>query len=347
MTLLDTGTAARPATSPRRSRLLAVDALRGLAVVGMLLVNNTGLPASTPAELAHSDWHGLTIADLVFPLFLFVVGVAVPLAKTPASLRSVLRRSALLFVIGSLLVSAKHAHFGPSTGVLQHIAGAYLLCWLLLRLPRRWQPVVAIGLLGAVWAAYAMWGGGYEPTQNVAARVDEALLGRFSAEQPHNLPTSMVSVWFGVLAGRALVEHRDAEHRLARLLLLASSTLVAGLALVLAGVPLNKPLWTPSYVLITAGIGTTLLAAAHQVVDRWGARAPARPLVVLGANAIAVYVVTSLAAVLASPWRARVVDALRSLGGARFAAVAYATLFVVAGWAMCEALYRRRYFIKL
>jgi predicted acyltransferase len=73
----------------------------------------------------------------------------------------------------------------------------------------------------------------------------------------------------------------------------------------------------------------------------------ARPLVVLGSNAIAVYVVTSLAAAVLLPHRAPVIDWLRSIGGSEFAAVAYAALFVVAGWAMCETLYRRRNFIKL
>lgn len=347
MTLLDTRRREPAAPAKTGQRLLALDAVRGLAVVGMLLVNNSGDRSATPVELAHSYWHGLTVADLVFPLFLFVVGAAMPLAKTTGSLRSVLRRSALLFVIGSLLVSAKHGHLAPSTGVLQHIAGAYLLCWLLVQLPRRWQPVVAIGVLAGVWLAYEVWGGGYGQSSNVAAHVDKAIVGQFSAEQPHNLPTSMVSVWFGVLAGRALVEHQDEERRLARLLLLAASTMAAGLALVLAGMPLNKHLWTPSYTLVTAGIGATVLALAYQLVDRLGWRRPARPLVVLGANAIAVYVATSLVAVLLLPRRAPVIAWLRWIGGPQFAAVAYAALFVVAGWAMCEVLYRRRYFIKL
>jgi predicted acyltransferase len=347
MTQLDTRPVQQRAVPKQNRRVLAVDAVRGLAVIGMLLVNNSGDRSATPAELVHSHWHGLTVADLVFPLFLFVVGVAMPLAKTPGSLGSVLRRCALLFVIGSLLVSAKYGHWGPSTGVLQHIAGAYFLCWLLIQLPRRWQPFVAIGVLAAVWVAYALWGDGYGASGSVATHVDKALVGRFSAEQPHNLPTSMVSVWFGVLAGRTLVEHRDEERRLTRMLLLAIASIVAGLALVLAGIPLNKPLWTPSYTLVTAGVGATALACAYQLIDRQGWLRPARPLVVLGANAIAVYVVTSLAAVAVLPHRAPVLAALRRLGGPEFAAVAYAALFVVAGWAMCEVLYRRRYFIKL
>ena len=132
--------------------------VRGVTIVGMLLVNNTGDPAATPTELSHSPWHGLTVADLVFPLFPFAVGVAMPMSRSAGSLRQVLRRCALLFVVGSLLVSAKHRHRGPSTGVLQHIAGAYLLCWGPLRLPRRWQPVVAFGTLGGVSAASPLRG---------------------------------------------------------------------------------------------------------------------------------------------------------------------------------------------
>jgi predicted acyltransferase len=328
--------------------VVALDVVRGAAIVGMLLVNNTGDRLATPTELAHSPWHGLTLADLVFPLFLFAVGVAMPMSRTTGSWRQVLRRSAVLFALGSLLVSAKYRNAAPAaTGVLQHIAGAYLLCWAVLRIPRRWQPVVAVGTLAAVWAAYELAGGSYGSVHSIAGRVDSAVLGHFSAEGPHNLPTSMVSVWLGVVAGRVLTDHGDEVVRMTWLLTLATALIAGGVAVATAGVPVNKELWSPSYVLVTSGIAVAVLAVAYQVVDRLGAVRAARPLVVLGANAIAVYVATSLAAAAVQDGKLAVVRPMQEVAGRTFGAVAYSVAFVVAAWALCEWLYRRRIFIRI
>jgi predicted acyltransferase len=122
-----------------RERILAIDVVRGLAVVGMLLVNNAGIPAAMPQALRHAPWQGLTLADQVFPLFLFTVGASLPFSQRAQRPGAVLRRVVMLFLLGSLLVSAKQYRLAPSTGVLQQIAGAYLLAWALLRLPRRAQ----------------------------------------------------------------------------------------------------------------------------------------------------------------------------------------------------------------
>lgn len=336
------------AAGPASRRVVALDVVRGAAIVGMLLVNNTGDPAATPTELAHSPWHGLTVADLVFPLFLFAVGAAMPMSRTAGNWRQVLRRCALLFVIGSLLVSAKYRNPAPSaTGVLQHIAAAYLLCWALLRLPRRWQPIVAIGTLAGVWAAYELAGGSYGSVQSIAGAVDTAVLGHFSAEGPHNLPTSMVSIWLGVVAGRVFTTQHDEERRMTRLLVLGTALMAAGGAVAAAGVPVNKELWTPSYVLVSSGIAVAVLALAYQVVDRLGAVRAARPLVVLGTNAIAVYVVTTLAAAAVHDRKLAVVRPLQDSVGPTIGAVAYSAAFVVAAWALGEWLYRRRVFIRI
>src|SRR5919198_5230380 len=124
---------------PGRERVLAIDVVRGLAVVGMLLVNDAGIPAAMPQALRHAPWQGLTLADQVFPLFLFTVGASMPFSQRAQQPAAVLRRVAALVVLGCLLVSAKQYRLAPSTGVLQQVAGAYLLAWVLLRLPRQAQ----------------------------------------------------------------------------------------------------------------------------------------------------------------------------------------------------------------
>jgi predicted acyltransferase len=336
------------AASPRR-RVQAIDAVRGLAVVGMLLVNDAGIPAAMPAQLRHAPWQGLTVADLVFPVFLFTVGASMPFSARAQRPAAVLRRVAVLFVLGCLLVSAKHLHLAPSTGVLQQIAGAYLLAWALLRLPARLQFPAAALLLAGLWAAFTfvpapgVRPGSWAPGSNLAEFVDRTLLGEFSEHGVLVMVASSVSVLAGVAAGR-LLRRSATEGVTGRLLLLGAGMLAAGLLLAPA-VPIGKPLWTPSFVLVTGGISGLLLAVAHRLVDRGPLRA--RPLVALGSNALALYAVSVLLfAFLLKPWQPLLVGPLAAAGGATFAAVAYAAGTVLVAWALAEWLYWRRVFVR-
>jgi predicted acyltransferase len=123
--------------------------------------------------------------------------------------------------------------------------------------------------------------------------------------------------------------------------------MAAGTALAWSGVPVNNEPWTPSYVLVTSGTAVGVLTVAYQLVDRLGHLRAARPFVVMGANAIAVYVLTSLAAAALLPRRAAVVQPLQEALRPGVASVAYGVAFVVVSWALCERLYRRRTFIRL
>src|SRR6266545_3856072 len=196
---------------PGRERILAIDVVRGLAVVGMLLVNDAGIPTAMPLALRHAPWQGLTLADQVFPLFLFTVGASMPFSERAQRPAAVLRRAAALFVLGSLLVSAKHHQLAPSTGVLQQIAGAYLLAWALLRLPRRALLPAAAVLLAGIWAAFTFVAapgvrpGSWAPGSNLAEFVDRSLLGGFSEHGVLVMVASSVSVLAGVAAGRLLL----------------------------------------------------------------------------------------------------------------------------------------------
>jgi predicted acyltransferase len=269
-----------------RERILAIDVVRGLAVVGMLLVNNAGIPAAMPQALRHAPWQGLTLADQVFPLFLFTVGAAMPFSQRALRPAAVLRRVVVLFLLGSLLVSAKQHRLAPSTGVLQQIAGAYLLAWALLRLPRRIQLPAAAVLLAGLWAAFTfvpapgVRPGSWAPGSNLAEFVDRLLLGQPSEHGVLVMVSSSVSVLAGVAAGR-LLRGGPAAGVTRRLLALGVGMLALGLLVALA-VPISKPLWTPSFVLVTAGIAALLTAAAYRLVDRGPGRAWARPLVTPG-----------------------------------------------------------------
>jgi predicted acyltransferase len=334
-----------------RERVLAIDVVRGLAVVGMLLVNNAGIPAAMPQALRHASWQGLTLADQVFPLFLFTVGASMPFSQRAQRPGAVLRRVVVLFLLGSLLVSAKQHRLAPSTGVLQQIAGAYLLAWALLRLPRRAQLPAAALLLAGLWAAFTfvpapgVRPGSWAPGSNLADFVDRLLLGHFSEHGVLVMVSSSVSVLAGVAAGRLF---RGAPAgATGRLLALGAGMLALGLLVAIA-VPIGKPLWTPSFVLLTAGISALLTAAVHRLVDLGPGRSWARPLVTLGSNALALYAASVLLfAFLLKPWQAEMVRPLAAAGGATFAALAYAAGTVLVAWALAEWLYRRRVFVRV
>ena len=334
-----------------RERILAVDVVRGLAVVGMLLVNNAGIPAAMPQALRHAAWQGLTLADQVFPLFLFTVGASMPFSQRAQRPGAVLRRVVVLFLLGCLLVSAKQHRLAPSTGVLQQIAGAYLLAWALLRLPRRAQLPAATLLLAGLWAAFTfvpapgVRPGSWAPGSNLAEYVDRLLLGQFSEHGVLVMVSSSVSVLAGVAAGRLL---RGAPAGMTRRLLALGAGMLALGLLVAIAVPVGKPLWTPSFVLVTAGISALLTAAAYRLVDRGPGRSWARPLVTLGSNALALYAASVLLfAFLLKPWQAALVRPLAAAGGATFAALAYGAGTVLVAWALAEWLYWRRLFVKV
>ena len=343
-------TAADNASVPR-SRVHAIDVVRGLAIVGMLLVNNAGISWAMPRQLRHAPWQGLTIADLVFPLFLFTVGASMPFSERAQRPPTALRRVAALVVLGSLLVSLKQHRLAPSTGVLQQIAGAYLLAWLALRLPRQVQLPAGFAVLAGLWAAYTFVPGGtqgsWAPGSNLADLVDRHVLGQFSEHGVLVMLASGVTVLTGVAAGRLLRERPDGRGVTSRLSALGLGTLAAGVA-VAAAVPVSKPLWTPSYVLITAGIAYLMTAATPRLVDVGPGRPLTRPLVVLGCNALAAYTASVvLFAFLLKPWQANLVHPLEGLFGAPSAAVAYAGASVVVIWAIADWMYRRRIFVKL
>jgi predicted acyltransferase len=341
------GTAATP-----RPRIHAIDVVRGLAIIGMLLVNNAGISWAMPRQLRHAPWQGLTIADLVFPLFLFTVGASMPFSERAQRPRPALRRVAALVVLGSLLVSLKQHRLAPSTGVLQQIAGAYLLAWLALRLPRRAQLPAGFAVLAGLWAAYTFapaggTQGSWAPGSNLADLVDRHVLGQFSEHGVLVMLASGVTVLTGVAAGRLLRERPDGRGVTSRLSALGVGTLAAGVA-VAGAVPVSKPLWSPSYVLITAGIAYLMTAATHRLVDVGPGRPWTRPLVVLGCNALAAYTASVvLFAFLLRPWQASLVQPLEHLLGAPSAAVAYAAASVVVVWTLAEWMYRRRIFVKL
>ena len=294
----------------RSARVASLDAFRGLTILGMLLVNNIALDEATPAQLTHAPWgEGIRFADLVFPWFLLIVGLAIPFSAASARRRGVpawrwdlrvLTRTALLVLLGCLIDSsiAHRPVFG--LGVLQLIGLAYCVGALLHDLPLERRLLIAGGLLVAHWLTIrympvpGLGAGIFTERENIISHINWQYL------EPMHLRglVSVVPTAALVLIGAALGEllGRDALSPARK----AGRLLSAGIGLLAVGwlwsfdLPFSKSIWTASYVVFAAGTGAVTLGLLHLMMDVNGWRAWAYPLVVLGANAIFAYVVPIL-----------------------------------------------------
>jgi predicted acyltransferase len=351
------------------TRLVSLDAFRGLTIAAMVLVNNPGTWTAVYAPLRHAAWHGLTPTDVVFPFFLFIVGVAIPpsLAGRPrlTALRRVLRRAVLIFALGLLLNAI--VGFDWSTiripGVLQRIAVCYLIAAILfLTASWRVQAAAAVALLLGYWAAMTLvpvpgaGAGDLGPEGNLAAWVDRQVLGPhlwraapvYDPEGILSTVPAVATVLFGVLAGQWLQIPRTPRTKVTGLVLAGALGVALG-AEWNNWFPLNKALWTSSYAVLTAGLALLVFAACYWAVEICGWRRWATPFVVFGVNALALYFLSTLVAV----WLTRVrVDGGGPLQKLVFergfaawlspvnASLAYALAYVVVWWAAMWLLYR-------
>lgn len=351
-------------------RYASVDALRGLTVAAMLLVNNPGDWDHVYAPLLHSEWHGCTPTDLVFPFFLFIVGVSIALGIAPrvesgagrgALDRAVLLRSARIVGLGLLLHLLAwwlldKDHFRP-WGVLQRIGLCFAAAGLAaIHLRERSQWVLIAAVLVGYWALLA-WGGGYAPWTNLASRVDTALLGplnyQFDAatgrgHDPEGLLSTLPAIASALLGLRAGDWLRAG--RLRRLWQNGVLLLAAG-ALWSLWMPINKNLWTSSYVLWTGGWAMLALAFAHVLIDRRGWPALGRSF---GVNAIAAYVGSAamVYAFAAFGWwepiyRIGFSDWMTPRFGPYLPSLAFAAAFVAIWWAIAYAMNRRGWRITI
>jgi predicted acyltransferase len=302
-----------------KGRLISLDVFRGATIALMILVNNPG-GESVYSFLQHADWNGWTLADLVFPFFLFIVGVAIPYSFTNRIARGdskrklllqVVRRTAVLFALGLLLNA--FPYFDLSTlrimGVLQRIALCYFfasLAYIAFNGRRRVLMTVFLPLF--FWALMTAvpvpgYGVGVLGKQgNLAAYIDNLIMGSghlFSpvggAWDPEGLLTTLpalATTMIGVLAGEYLRSDRSRLNKTVILLFFGVLLTAAGLVWDL-WFPINKNLWTSSFVAFTGGIALTLLAACYAVDLRIHVKWT-KPLIFLGMNAIIVYFLSEI-----------------------------------------------------
>ncbi|HEY0083577.1 MAG TPA: DUF5009 domain-containing protein [Pyrinomonadaceae bacterium] len=367
-------------------RLLSLDVFRGITIAGMILVNNPGTWEAIHPPLAHAAWHGWTPTDLIFPFFLFIVGVSITLAfarrveaggtKRDLYLK-VLRRTVLIYAFGFLLAGFPYFNLSTIrlTGVLQRIAVCYL-CAAIIFLKTDWraQILIAVALLLAYWglsvfvAAPGYAAGDLSKEGNLAAFVDRVVLGNhiwkgggriYDPEGLLSTIPAIATTLSGVLAGHWLRQPREAHEK-------AAGLFVAGLACVLAGwtwsarFPINKALWTSSYVMFTTGMGLQLLALCYWLVDIKHHRRWALPFRIFGTNALAVFVLSGLAARALSLWKMPRVDGrtgnmqtyiyehfFAPWASPANSSLLYALVYVLVWLGLTAILYRRKIFIKV
>lgn len=321
----------------------------------MVLVNLPGSWSAVFPVLRHASWNGMTPTDFIFPNFLFVMGVSMyfSLRKQQFTLNGkMLRRFVLLLGVGLLINVVSHFVYGSEhirvTGVLQRFAlcfgaSALLVC----KVNHRHLPWLIAGLL-AGYSALLLLGSGYEyGPGNVLSRVDRALLGSHmyndNGIDPEGLLSTLPAIahtLIGFLVGKVL-----ASGDFRKMDSLGVALLVAGLLLQYL-LPLNKKVWSPSFVLVACGLGTLILSLLHYVIDGQGWWKRTGFFMVFGTNAIYCYLMSDVLtwAYHLTGFRSR---AMGVVGVNPWTSLLFAVFSVLVVYLVTLPLYRRKIFLKL
>jgi predicted acyltransferase len=331
--------------SAQTNRIEALDAFRGFTVAAMLLVNNPGSWAAIYWPLAHAEWHGWTPTDLIFPFFLFIVGITTELAKKDAL--GIVRRGAIIIACGLLLNLFPYFHFDTLrwTGVLQRIGIVYIITALIaMKSSRRTIVAMVFVILLGYW--FVLTRGPLQPPEaTIAAAVDRALipeahLWKQSKTWDPEGPLSTIPAIATALIG-ILVAPWVRERKLARLAIFGAVATAAGLAWG-EWFPINKNLWTSSYVVFTAGAASMLLAL-------WIWKLPRKPFDVFGKNALIAFVGSgAMARILGiTKWGAKSYRTFyKPYFEPHLASLLWALTFVVIWYAVLWWLDRKRVYVR-
>jgi predicted acyltransferase len=380
-------TDARPAHE-RASRLLSVDVFRGMAVAGMLLVDYPGDEAAGYWPIRHAPWNGWTPADLIFPSFVFLMGISIVLSFSARLQRGETRgqialhaakRSLILFAIGVFLNGAPEFHLATwrIEGVVQRIAICYLVAGILFLWTdtRGVMTAAAVCLLG-YWAlmrlvpvpGIGMPGRNIPflvPDRNLNDWIDRALFsGRLynQTRDPEGILSTIPAVataLAGVLAGVWVRSERSSRAKAVGMLAMGAAGMAVG-AIWSQWFPINKNLWTSSFVVYTAGFALVFLSLLYWIIEIRGWRGRwTMPFLVFGMNAIVAYGFDELlwaplyygharaadGSVLA--WQQYLNGQFSKFANPANASLLFAVVTVLFCWALMWPLYRRRIFVKI
>lgn len=366
------------------NRFRALDVLRGLTLALMIVVNMQIGDGKSYAPLLHAGWDGLTLTDLVFPTFMFVVGTTLTFTLEKyepsggaAVLRKIAMRTALIFLCGYLLYwfpffrvdGTGHVVVAPIAdtrifGVLQRIALGYGAAALIVHYRGR-AGAISFGLsalLGYWWVMHAF--GDYSLAGNAAIKLDKLVLGEahmyhgegvaFDPEGILSTLPAIVNVLAGYLAGRFIRDHGTNGGTLVRLLLAGAACIVLSLWWNTV-FPINKKLWTSSYVLCTVGIDLGVLAALIYLVPQEQKRGWTHFFEVFGRNTLVIYLLSESAEKVLHMihiGRESVLEWVYAVGFASWAgdkagSLLYSVAYMLCCWAVAYAMDRQRIYVRL
>jgi predicted acyltransferase len=396
--------------APKRERLLSLDVFRGMTVAGMLLVNDPGTWSAIFPPLEHAEWNGWTPTDLIFPFFLFIVGITTHLSLSArrargdddsAIVKQILRRGLIIYLLGFAMAMFPFYQWGAISaipnatpwdrilfriehvrilGVLPRIAIVYVFAALLtLRTTARQQIIIIAVLLFGYWFAMTLIPVPGENTigalllnthdRNLAAYLDRLILGTnhtwigsvtFDPEGPMSTIPAIATAMLGVLAGRWIgLRDKSLLERISGLFAAGAIGMVLGLMWNWA-FPINKNLWTSSYVIFTAGMACVALATIMWIVDYANVKWWTKPFVVFGVNPIVAFVGSGvMARLIYTLWHVNYQGKSVVIQNAiyqivflpwlppRVASLAFAIAFVLLWYGILLVLYKRNIILKV
>ena len=380
-------------------RILALDILRGITIAGMILVNNPGTWGSIYAPLEHAQWNGLTPTDLVFPFFMFIMGISMFIAlrkfnfePSSSAIRKIVKRTVLLYLVGLAIawfslfcrtwngLSGEEITFwqrlGQSAnnfsnirilGVIPRLAICYGIASLIvITLKHKFIPyLIAVLLIG--YFILLMVGNGFAyDTTNILSIVDHRILGEAHMYKDNGIePEGILStipaiahVLLGFYIGKIMMETKDIHEKIERLFIFGAILTFCGF-LLSYGCPINKKIWSPTFVLTTCGLGSTLLALLIWIIDVKGYKRWSRFFETFGVNPLFMYVLGAVLSIIIGnimvyeggktiSLKGYIYnDLLQPIFGDYPASLIFALLFVGFNWIFGYYLYKKKIYIKL
>lgn len=362
-------------------RLLALDVLRGITIAGMILVNNPGTWSKIYAPLGHAQWNGLTPTDLVFPFFMFIMGIStyISLKKynfefSASAAWKIIKRTMVIFAIGLGIAWFSMVCRGTWSldhirilGVMQRLALCYGATALIaLTMKHKHIPYLIVTMLVGYFLIL-LFGRGFEYNEtNILSIVDRAILGanhiyKDNGIEPEGLLSTIPAiahVLVGFCCGKLLMEVKDINNKLLRLFLVGTVLTFLGF-LLSYGCPINKKIWSPTFVLATCGLASSFLALLVWIIDVKGYKKWSRFFEAFGVNPLFIYVMAGVVSIILGNIRVPYGDGMISLHGYAYSAIlqpllgdypgslAYAVLFIAFCWAVGYVLYKKKIYIKI
>lgn len=356
-------------------RLRSLDAFRGATIALMIIVNTAGDEQHSYGPLKHAQWHGWTITDVVFPSFLWIVGVAMTLSLgkriaegVPRSrlFLQVLRRAAILYCLGLFLYGfpSYDLHTLRLLGVLQRIAICYAAsAAIYLTTSIRGQIAWIAGLLVSYWMIMTLipvpgyGAGNLDVERNLAHYVDQNILGSHNYAHtktwdPEGIVSTLPAIataLFGIMAGHLLRLRRDFAERTVWLFVAGNALIALGL-ICDTWLPINKKLWTSSFALFMAGLDFVIFAGFAWFIDHLNRARYIRPLEIFGKNAIAAYLASEFLEEILQMIHVRepiYQTVFAPIPSPYLASLGYAISYMLVIYAFAYLLYRRNWFLRV